>query len=91
MMIISPQVITATLLSLCLGLAAGQTEQKDLPSEPPYCPSTWLDARDVGLGCLLFNGTEPMTFIEAVRYCKKAYNSSTLPEVLSEEVTFDPI
>ena len=27
-----------------------------------------------------------MTFIEAVRYCKKSFNSTTLPEVLNEEV-----
>ena len=43
------------------------------------------------LGCLLFNSTEKMTFLEADRYCKEAYNSSALAEALTEEVGFEII
>ena len=46
---------------------------------------------DVMLGCLLFNSTEKMTFLEADRYCKEAYNSSALAEALTEEVGFEII
>ena len=38
------QAVTLTLLSLCLDLSAGEV-QRD--AEPPYCPATWLDAREV--------------------------------------------
>ena len=43
------------------------------------------------LGCLLFNSTEKMTFLEADRYCKEAYNSSALAEAVTEEVGFEII
>ena len=43
------------------------------------------------LGCLLFNSTEKMDFLQADRYCKEAYNSSALAEALTEEVGFEII
>ena len=45
------------------------------------CDSGWLDGSSVGLGCLMF-GTDPMTFLEANKFCYK--NSAHLVEILSE-------
>merc|ERR1711874_963319 len=51
------------------------------------CKGSWLDASSVGMGCLLFNSTEKMSFFEASQYCKSQYigNTSTLVEVLTVE------
>merc|ERR1712241_434424 len=51
------------------------------------CQGSWLDAPSVGMGCLLFNSTERVSWMEASQYCKSQYigNTSTLVEVLTVE------
>ena len=53
---------------------------------PPACPHSWVDARDVGLGCLLYNSTEDMDFVSASQYCKDCFQNASLVEILSPEV-----
>merc|ERR1719320_2375661 len=52
---------------------------------PPACPRSWVDARDVGLGCLLYNSTEDMDFVSASQYCKDCFQNASLVEILSPE------
>merc|ERR1712141_480660 len=49
------------------------------------CPHGWLDGSFVGLGCLLFNATEGMTWIESSIYCRSAYTNGSLVEILTVE------
>merc|ERR1711953_187801 len=51
------------------------------------CRGSWLDASSVGMGCLLFNSTEKLSFFQASQYCKPQYigNTSALVEVLTVE------
>merc|ERR1712001_765719 len=51
------------------------------------CQGSWLDASSVGMGCLLFNSTEKLSFMDADMYCKSQYigNTSALVEVLTVE------
>ena len=48
------------------------------------CPKYWVDATEENLGCLLFNSTSPMTWIDAQNFCS-ARNDSHLVEIFSQK------
>ena len=48
------------------------------------CPRYWIDASHVNLGCLLFNATSPLLWIEAENFCGGSGNSAHLVEIFDE-------
>ena len=54
----------------CLNLHTIQEKPKSI------CPRYWVDATHLNLGCLLFNATSAMSWIEAQNFCGST-NSST--------------
>merc|ERR1712110_851308 len=70
-------------IAFFFGLATCQDEV--FPLSQGNCPPGWSDGSFVGLGCLLFNATEGMTWIDSVKYCKNAYPNGTLVEILTVE------
>ena len=48
------------------------------------CPETWIDGTAVGLGCLLLDGRQDLTWDEANNFCQFT-NNATLLEILTEE------
>ena len=48
------------------------------------CPRYWIDASHVDLGCLLFNATSPLLWIEAENFCGGSGNSAHLVEIFNE-------
>ena len=48
------------------------------------CPETWIDGSAVGLGCLLLDSSQDLTWDEANNFCQFT-NNATLLEILTEE------
>ena len=62
-----------------LSVAVKLNSGKDL-----NCPRYWIDASHVDLGCLLFNATSPLLWIEAENFCGGSGNSAHLVEIFNE-------
>ena len=45
----------------------------------------WTDASEIGMGCLLFDGSGYLTWTEAWKHCYGDHNGSFLVEVLNEQ------
>ena len=55
---------------------------KDLDSSA--CPSGWVDASFVDMGCLYFNSTKPESWVDVVISCQMATPNASLVEILTE-------
>ena len=47
--------------------------------------SDWTDASELGMGCLLFDGSGDLTWTEAWEHCYRDHNGSFLVEVFNEQ------
>ena len=65
-----------------LFLHASETSSMAATNGP--CPSGWVDASWVGMGCLLFDSTTTYTWEEASQYCQ-TNASASLVEMLNVE------
>ena len=65
-----------------LFLHASETSSMAATNGP--CPSGWVDASWVGMGCLLFDSTTTYTWEEASQYCQTTADAS-LVEMLNVE------
>merc|ERR1712098_222258 len=71
--------LKATIFSLILHLVSGSPE--DISSS---CPPHWQEATWVDMGCLLFNSTTELTWLDANSYCQ-TQEDAVLVEILTEE------
>ena len=55
------------------------------PSQGP-CPEGWIDGSLVDMGCLFFNLTEELTWLESMQSCQTGYENAFAVEILSPEV-----
>merc|ERR1711971_306478 len=76
-------VVALISLVFFFGLAACQEEI--LPLSQGNCPHGWMDGSFVGLGCMLFNSTKGMDWIDSSIYCRNAYRNASLVEILTVE------
>ena len=49
------------------------------------CPIYWTDATHVGMGCLHFNASVPISWIQAQRSCEASHVGAHLVEILNQE------
>ena len=56
-----------------------------LPSQGP-CPDGWIDGSFVDMGCLYFNHTESMTWLENMKSCQTGYENAAAVEIITSEV-----
>ena len=50
------------------------------------CPDGWVDGSFVDMGCLYFNLTEPVTWLESLQSCQLGYENAAAVEITSAEV-----
>ena len=48
------------------------------------CPPQWVDGSSVGLGCMLFDSTERLSWADATQHCSNIQNA-ILIEIMSQE------
>ena len=56
-------------------------------ADPP-CPPDWVDATVVGMGCLLFDRTMELTWLETHSYCQTQQQSVSVSMLTQEEVDY---
>ena len=49
------------------------------------CPKGWINAQNLNMGCLNFNGTKSMAWNDAQDFCHSLNINSHLVEIFSEE------
>ena len=50
------------------------------------CPYGWVDGSSVSMGCLFFNLTESMTWLESMKSCQLGHQNADAVEIISAEV-----
>ena len=66
-------------------LASCQLDVETPFSQGP-CPDGWVDGSLVDMGCLYFNLTEPMTWLESLDSCQIGNENASAVEIISAEV-----
>ena len=57
------------------------------PLSQGHCPEGWVDGSFVDLGCLYFNHTEYMTWLDCLKYCQAfSWNDTAAVEIITAEV-----
>ena len=73
------------LLSSVVLLSSGYEEKSPLSTGD--CPEGWVDGSFVDLGCLYFNHTEYMTWLDCLKYCQAfSWNDTAAVEIITAEV-----
>merc|ERR1711909_5816 len=63
-------------------------EASSSASSSSSCPPHWVQASWVDMGCLLFNSTTPLTWLEANIYCQTMENSYSVEIQTEEQLAF---
>ena len=59
------------------------------PLSQGHCPKGWIDGSFVELGCLYFNHTEYMTWLDCLKYCQSfSWNDTAAIEIITAEVNY---
>ena len=56
------------------------------PLSQGACPDGWVDGTFVDMGCLLFNHTEMVTWLEGAQSCQQGYERASYIEILTSQV-----
>merc|ERR1719507_2393721 len=75
----------AVVLCLGLGISSADTEVETSPLSQGNCLDGWVDGSSVEMGCLYFNTTDPMTWLESVQSCKAGTTNGYILEILSPQ------
>ena len=73
----------AFVLTIGLACAFPQTKEVDVPPVSSPCPHGWIVATSVDMGCLKFNVTHPMSWLDASEYCQRD-EQAALVEIQTE-------
>merc|ERR1712179_332267 len=79
---------TAILLAFNSQLSVAVSSDTATLSEDTSCPPHWVQASWVDMGCLLFNSTTPLTWLEANIYCQTMENSYSVEIQTEEQLAF---
>ena len=56
--------------------------------ENTLCPDNWVESAVVGMGCLMFNSTKPLTWLEANSYCQSEADGISVEIQTKEQLDF---
>ena len=77
---------TWSYFSFLLLLPVHGSGELESPPSQGHCPEGWLDGSSVGQGCLYFNLSEPIHWLESVQSCQLGHENATAVEIISPEV-----